>query len=290
MATLPPSAAERKAPEDHELSPTNFPELKNDLMLRAARREPVEHVPVWVMRQAGRYLPEFLAASEGIDFFTRCQTPEIACQLTLQPIVRFPLDAAIIFSDILVIPQAVGLECLMVPGQGPVFPNPISSPEDLARLKKNVDVQEALGYVFKAITLTRHRLQGHVPLIGFAGAPWTLFAYMIEGKSSKTWDKAKTFLYKYPEASHEIFDIVTDATIAYLVGQVRSGAQLLQVRLHLFPLACMQTWSYPLCPLARCLTAGQARSRATSSASSVSRASPRLRQASRRRSERTQSQ
>ena len=209
FSTLPASAAERREPTEAELTAKDFPVLKNDCILRAARRQPVPHVPVWVMRQAGRYLPEFMEvgtdlstsagkhfflrftpshidhccpqASAGIDFFTRCRTASIAVQLTLQPLVRFPLDAAIIFSDILVIPQALGLECLMTPGVGPTFPEPIATPADLSRLNAAVDVEASLGYVFNAISVARHRLGGHVPLIGFAGAPWTLFAYMIEG-------------------------------------------------------------------------------------------------------------
>ncbi|EGD74323.1 uroporphyrinogen decarboxylase [Salpingoeca rosetta] len=229
MATLAEHLAERREPEAHELEAKNFPELKNDLILRAARREDVERVPVWVMRQAGRYLPEYNAIGEGLDFFDKCRTPALACAITLQPLVRFPIDAAIIFSDILVILQALGMHCDMVKGKGPTFPQPITCREDIDALNADVDVHESLGYVFKAITLTRHRLGGHVPLIGFAGAPWTLFAYAIEGSGSKTFSKAKSWLYKDPEASHRLLSMITDVTVRYLVAQVRAGAQLLQV-------------------------------------------------------------
>ncbi|KAG0351361.1 hypothetical protein BGZ54_003277, partial [Gamsiella multidivaricata] len=154
----------------------DFPPLKNDLLLRAARGEKTERVPVWVMRQAGRYLPEFRKVREHHDFFEICRTPELAAKVTLQPIERYEglLDAAIIFSDILVIPQAMGLQVDMVPGKGPQVPNPLVTPEDMRRLRKKVDVHQELGYAFDAITLTRHRLEGRVPLIGFVGGPWTL--------------------------------------------------------------------------------------------------------------------
>lgn len=166
-----------------------------------------------------------------MDFFTKCRTPELACHITLQPLVRFPLDAAIIFSDILVVLQALGMHCEMKPGVGPVFPEPIATPLDLQRIPapEAIDVDKELGYVFKAITLTRHRLQGHAPLIGFAGAPWTLMSYAVEGHGSKTWDKAKAWLYSHPEASHRLLSTITDVTIRYLVGQVRAGAQIVQV-------------------------------------------------------------
>ncbi|KAI8509879.1 PREDICTED: uroporphyrinogen decarboxylase-like isoform X2 [Branchiostoma belcheri] len=207
----------------------NFPELKNDLMLRAARGEKTERVPVWVMRQAGRYLSEFRAMRAENEFFKVCQTPELACEVTLQPIRRFQLDAAIIFSDILVVPQALGMTVEMVPGKGPSFPEPLKVPEDMSKLDKDVDVNKTLGYVFDAITLTRHKLEGKVPLIGFSGAPWTLMCYMIEGGGSESMSKPKQWLYKYEEASHQLLNILTKVIIDYLVGQVIAGAQLLQV-------------------------------------------------------------
>jgi len=207
----------------------NFPPLKNDRILRAARGEEVDKVPVWVMRQAGRYLPEFRASRLKYDFFTMCQTPEAACEVTLQPIDRFPLDASIIFSDILVIPQALGMEVLMKPGDGPVFTDPLKTPSDLEKLETPVNVEEKLGYVFQAINLTRHKLEGRVPLFGFSGAPWTLMSYMIEGGGSKTMSKSKAWLYRYPSESHKLLQILTDVIVDYLIGQAQSGAQLLQV-------------------------------------------------------------
>ncbi|XP_063075119.1 uroporphyrinogen decarboxylase [Engraulis encrasicolus] len=213
----------------NHILPKDFPELKNDTFLRAARGEEIEHVPVWCMRQAGRYLPEFRESRAGKDFFDTCRSPEACCELTLQPLRRFPFDAAIIFSDILVIPQALGMDVQMVPGKGPTFPEPLKEPEDLQTLRSKVDVQAELGYVFKAITLTRHRLEGKVPLIGFTGAPWTLMAYMIEGGGSTTHSKAKRWLYRHPEASHQLLKQLTDVIVEYLVGQVAAGAQALQV-------------------------------------------------------------
>ncbi|XP_023211644.1 uroporphyrinogen decarboxylase-like [Centruroides sculpturatus] len=206
-----------------------FPALKNDVILRAARGEKTEYVPVWVMRQAGRYLPEFRELRNYFDFFHICRTPELASDVTLQPIERFDLDAAIIFSDILVVPQAMGMTVEMLPGVGPSFPKPLASPADLNALKKSVDVDKELGYVFDAVTLTRHKLGGRVPLIGFSGSPWTLMGYMIEGGGSKTMSKSKKWLYRWPEASHELLGILTDVIINYLVGQVKAGAQMLQL-------------------------------------------------------------
>ncbi|XP_037091469.1 uroporphyrinogen decarboxylase-like [Pollicipes pollicipes] len=212
-----------------EMQAKDFPLLKNDLLLRAARGLEVERVPVWIMRQAGRTLPEYRAVSEEHGFFGICRTPELACEVTLQPIRRFDLDAAIIFSDILVVPQALGMEVIMKPGEGPVFPEPLAGPDDLARLQRPVNVQEQLGYVFEAVTMTRHKLEGKVPLIGFSGAPWTLMGYMVEGKGSKTMSKAKRWLYQHPTESHQLFSLLTDVVVDYLVGQAEAGAQLLQV-------------------------------------------------------------
>ncbi|KAI9485707.1 MAG: uroporphyrinogen decarboxylase [Benjaminiella poitrasii] len=213
------------------LKAENFPKLQNDLILRAARGKKIERAPAWIMRQAGRYLPEFQELRKDHSFFEICRTPELACALTLQPIDRYGklLDAAIIFSDILVIPQAMGLEVLMVAGKGPVFTAPLETPEDCVRLVENVDVTKELGYVYEAITLTRHKLDGRVPLFGFIGAPWTLMAYMIEGGGSKTLAKAKSWLWKYPKESHALLQRITDIAIEFLVGQVRAGAQMLQV-------------------------------------------------------------
>uniref|UniRef100_A0A8C9TL03 Uroporphyrinogen decarboxylase n=1 Tax=Scleropages formosus TaxID=113540 RepID=A0A8C9TL03_SCLFO len=211
------------------LRPKDFPELKNDSFLRAACGEETQHVPVWCMRQAGRYLPEFRETRAAKDFFETCRSPEACCELTLQPLRRFPLDAAIIFSDILVVPQAMGMDVQMVPGKGPTFPEPLKEPDDLQRLRAKVDVATELDYVFKAITLTRHKIEGKVPLIGFTGAPWTLMTYMIEGGGSTTHSKAKRWLYLYPEASHKLLKQLTDIIVEYLLGQVEAGAQALQV-------------------------------------------------------------
>jgi len=206
-----------------------FPPLKNDLLLRAARGEKTERAPVWVMRQAGRYLPEFLKVRENHGFFEICRTPALATEITLQPIRRYSglIDAAIIFSDILVIPQAMGMEVIMNPG--PFFPHPLDTPGDADKLRQHVDVQKELGYVFDAITQTRTELAGEVPLIGFCGAPWTLFGYMVEGGGSKTLQKAKTWLYKYPEESKALLMRIADVCVDFLVGQAKAGAQLLQI-------------------------------------------------------------
>ena len=206
-----------------------FPILKNDLILRAAMGQKTEAVPVWVMRQAGRYLPEFQEIRQHHQFFDICRTPELASEVTLMPIRRFNLDAAIVFSDILVIPQALGMEVKMVPGVGPVLPSPLNKPEDLKTLKTDIDVETELDYVFKAITLSRHKLEGKVPLIGFSGAPFTLMGYMIEGGGSKTLSKTKKWLYQNPYESQQLLNTLSDIIISYLTAQVKAGAQLLQV-------------------------------------------------------------
>eukprot|EP00013_Stygamoeba_regulata_P024623 CAMPEP_0177652872 /NCGR_PEP_ID=MMETSP0447-20121125/13395_1 /TAXON_ID=0 /ORGANISM="Stygamoeba regulata, Strain BSH-02190019" /LENGTH=361 /DNA_ID=CAMNT_0019156213 /DNA_START=66 /DNA_END=1152 /DNA_ORIENTATION=+ len=208
---------------------TDFPELKNDCFLRTALGKPCDRTPVWAMRQAGRYLPEFRAEREKADFFTICRTPELACEVTLQAAARFDLDAAIIFCDIMVIPQALGLEVLMLKGKGPSLPEPLLDPTHLTRLVEKVDIRAELGYVLDAVTLTRQRLEGKVPLIGFSGAPWTLMAYMVEGGGSKTWSLAKTWLYKHPKESHQLLQRITDVVVDYLVAKVEAGAQALQV-------------------------------------------------------------
>ncbi|XP_026747126.1 uroporphyrinogen decarboxylase [Trichoplusia ni] len=212
-----------------ELTNKNFPELKNDRLLRAALGKEVDKVPVWVMRQAGRYLPEFQAVRAQHDFFTVCRTPELACEVTLQPLRRYPhLDASIIFSDILVIPQALGMTVEMHPGLGPVFPSPLKDPSEIDQLQQEGAVSR-LTYVGDAITLTRHKIEGKVPLIGFTGAPFTLMGYMIEGGGSKTMSKTKEWIEKYPKDVHKLLKILTNVIIDYLLMQVESGAQLLQV-------------------------------------------------------------
>ncbi|KAH9950024.1 uroporphyrinogen decarboxylase [Amylocystis lapponica] len=208
---------------------TDFPLLQNDLLLRAARGEETERAPVWVMRQAGRYLPEFHKVRAHHSFFEICRTPALSCELTLQPIRRYSglIDAAIIFSDILVVPQAMGMVVEMNPG--PHFPEPLDTPADVSKLRAAVDVHKELGYVFDAIALTRTALAGEVPLIGFCGAPWTLFSYMVEGGGSKTYQKAKTWLFRYPAESKALLMRIADVSADYLVGQIQAGAQLVQV-------------------------------------------------------------
>ncbi|KAJ3548829.1 hypothetical protein NMY22_g1115 [Coprinellus aureogranulatus] len=208
------------------MASADFPEMKNDLLLRAARGEKTERAPVWVMRQAGRYLPEFREVRKSHEFFEVCRTPDLATEVTLQPIRRYSglLDASIIFSDILVVPQAMGMEVLMNPG--PSFPDPLVSPADIEKLRKDVDMDKELGYVFDAITMTRKGLNGACPLIGFCGAPWTLFAYMIEGGGSKTLQQAKTWLFRYPQESKALILRIADVCVDFLVGQVRAGAQV----------------------------------------------------------------
>ncbi|OLL23226.1 Uroporphyrinogen decarboxylase [Neolecta irregularis DAH-3] len=208
---------------------TNFPILKNDLLLRAAKGEKVERFPCWIMRQAGRYLPEYHEIRGSHDFFTVCQTPSLACAITLQPINRYAdIDAAIIFSDILVIPQALGMEVVMEEKRGPVFPEPLVVPMDLKRLHRP-DVKKELDYVFKALRLTRTELNGRVPLIGFCGAPWTLMSYMIEGGGSKSFAKVKSWIFAYEKESLGLLNLLTDVCVDFLVEQVHAGAQMLQV-------------------------------------------------------------
>jgi len=202
--------------------------LKNDLLLRALRKETVERPPVWMMRQAGRYLPDYIKLRDKYDFFTRVQTPELACEITLQPVEQVGVDAAIIFSDILVIPQAMGMEVLMEEGKGPSLPKIIKTQKDIDELITK-DAENNLKYVYDALSLTKSELNGRVPLIGFAGAPWTILCYMIEGKGSKTWDKAKQFAYTQPELAHELLQKITDVTINYLKAQVKAGADTVQV-------------------------------------------------------------
>jgi len=203
-------------------------ELKNDLLLKALRGENVERPPVWMMRQAGRYLPEYIALREKYSFFTRVQTPELAAEITLQPVKRIGVDAAIIFSDILVIPQAMGVEVLMEEGKGPLLPNVIKTEKDVISLFTD-KVEERLDYVMKALTLTKQQLNGDVPLIGFAGAPWTVLCYMVEGKGSKTWEKAKEFCFTQPDLAHQLLQKITDTTIHYLKAQIKAGADVVQV-------------------------------------------------------------
>lgn len=202
--------------------------LQNDLILRTLRGEQTERTPVWMMRQAGRYLPEYIELRNKYGFFERCQTPELACAITLQPVDIVGVDAAILFSDILVVPQAMGLEVQLKENVGPLLPDPVRTVKDLDRVRVP-DTEETLGYVFDAIRMIKQELNGRVPLIGFAGAPWTLLCYMVQGKGSKTFDEAKAFCYTQPELAHTLLQMITDTTIEYLKGQIRAGADTLQL-------------------------------------------------------------
>lgn len=202
--------------------------LKNDLLLRALRGETTERIPVWMMRQAGRYLPDYIKLREKYSFFERCMNPELATEITVMPVHQVGVDAAIIFSDILVVPQAMGMEVQLIEKIGPVLPDPVKSAADLQKLRVP-DVKDTLGYVFDALALTKKTLDGAVPLIGFAGAPWTLLCYMVQGKGSKTFDSAKAFCYQQPEVAHQLLQMLTDTTIAYLKEQVKAGADCVQL-------------------------------------------------------------
>lgn len=203
-------------------------DLKNDLILRAARGEKTERTPVWMMRQAGRILPEYRAVREKLSgFIELVKTPELACEVTLQPVDILGVDAAIIFSDILVIPEAMGLPYEMVEKRGPWFPKTIRNQKDLAQI--HIAPAEELSYVTDAIRLTKRELNGRVPLIGFAGAPWTIFAYMTEGSGSKTFSIPRSLLYNEPAFSHKFLQMITDSTIAYLKAQIAAGADMVQI-------------------------------------------------------------
>src|SRR5215467_7941709 len=202
--------------------------LKNDLLLKVLRGEHVERPPVWMMRQAGRYLPEYMALRAKYGFFERCQTPELACEITIQPVDIIGVDAAILFSDILVVPQAMGLEVQLIESKGPLLPDPIKSKTDLKRICIP-DVHETLQYVFDALKLIKQELNGRVPLIGFAGAPWTILCYMVQGKGSKTFDEAKALCYTQPEMAHRLLQMITDTTIAYCKQQVAAGVDVVQI-------------------------------------------------------------
>ncbi|WP_339923358.1 uroporphyrinogen decarboxylase [uncultured Cyclobacterium sp.] len=204
-------------------------QIKNDLLLRVIKGEKVERTPVWLMRQAGRILPEYRAVRESVSgFIELAQTPELAAEVTIQPVDLLGVDAAIIFSDILVVPEAMGLPYEMIEKKGPWFPDTIGSAKDLKRLQI-ADPAESLNYVLEAIRLTKKGLNGRVPLIGFAGAPWTIFAYMVEGSGSKTFSKARAMLYQNPVLAHQLLEMITQTTIKYLKAQVQAGANVIQV-------------------------------------------------------------
>ena len=200
----------------------------NDLFLRACRREPVERPPVWMMRQAGRYLPEYRAVRRKADFLTMVQTPELATEVTLQPVDLLHVDAAIIFSDILVVPQAMGLPLTVDEGIGPIFHETVRSMDAVRRLRE-VEPREGIAYHLEALRMTRRALDGRVPLIGFAGAPWTLAAYMVEGKGTKQFSVAKRMLFEAPDVAHALLEQLAVTVGRFLVAQAEAGAQALQL-------------------------------------------------------------
>ncbi|MEX1033280.1 MAG: uroporphyrinogen decarboxylase [Cellvibrionaceae bacterium] len=204
-------------------------ELKNDRLLRALLRQPVDRTPVWMMRQAGRYLPEYRASREKAgDFMALCGNPQLACEVTLQPLERYPLDAAILFSDILTIPDAMGLGLYFETGEGPRFKKPLRSAADIEKLEV-VKTVEQLSYVTDAVAVIRRELNGRMPLIGFSGSPWTLATYMIEGGSSRDFRLAKQMLYNQPEVMDLLLHKLADSVIDYLNAQIRAGAQAVQI-------------------------------------------------------------
>jgi uroporphyrinogen decarboxylase len=209
-------------------APTAGASTEAPLFLRAVRREPVPRPPVWIMRQAGRYLPEYRATRARSDFLTMVRTPELAVEVTLQPIARYGFDASIIFSDILVVPAAMGMHLTVEDGAGPVLHDPVRDAADLARLRP-YETETELRYLLDAVALARRELPAHVPLIGFAGAPWTLAAYMVEGHGGKGFTKAKRLLAERPDLAHALLERLADAVGALLVAQVRAGAQAVQL-------------------------------------------------------------
>ncbi len=214
--------------------------LQNDLFLRALRREPVDRTPVWLMRQAGRYMPEYRATrARAGDFLTLCKTPELACEVTLQPIDRFGLDAAILFSDILTVPDAMGLGLQFVENEGPTFLNPVRSEADIFRLPVP-DPESDLRYVMDAVRTIKSALAGRVPLIGFAGSPWTLATYMIEGRGSREFLLAKKLRYDEPDMLRALLSKLSDAVSQYLAAQAAAGADALMI---------FDTWGGVLDPL-----------------------------------------
>ena len=227
------------------------PSLKQDRFLRALRREPVDVTPVWMMRQAGRYLPEYRATRKRAkDFMTLVRTPELACEVTLQPLARFPLDAAILFSDILTIPDAMGLGLHFIEGEGPTFRKPVRTEEAIRRLAAP-DPETELRYVMDAVRTIRKALSGSVPLIGFAGSPWTLATYMVEGRGGHDFQLVKQMAYDAPALMEQLLRTLTDAVSAYLLAQIKAGAQAVMV---------FDTWGGVLAPeaFARCSLAPMA--------------------------------
>ncbi|MCP4697929.1 MAG: uroporphyrinogen decarboxylase [Gammaproteobacteria bacterium] len=203
--------------------------LKNDRFLRALLREPVKVTPVWMMRQAGRYLPEYRETrARAGNFLTLCKTPELACEVTLQPLARYPLDAAILFSDILTIPDAMGLGLYFSEGEGPKFEHPLRMEADIRALSVP-DPHQELAYVINAVSLIRRELDGQVPLIGFSGSPWTLATYMVEGGATKTFARVKALMFDRPDLMHRLLDINAQSVTAYLNAQISAGAQAVMI-------------------------------------------------------------
>ena len=208
---------------------TSQPDLKNDRLIRALRRQDVDCTPVWIMRQAGRYLPEYRATrARAGDFLTLCKTPELACEVTLQPLERFDLDAAILFSDILTIPDAMGLGLSLNEGEGPRFARPVRTAADVESLIRP-DPESNLRYVMDAVRLIRRELNGRVPLIGISGSPWTLATYMVEGQSSRDFSIVKSMIYQEPSVARRLLGILSESIALYLRAQAHAGAQVLMV-------------------------------------------------------------
>tara|TARA_R110002073_G_scaffold11861_1_gene53304 strand:- start:81533 stop:82582 length:1050 start_codon:yes stop_codon:yes gene_type:complete len=204
-------------------------ELKNDRFLKALAREPVDRTPIWMMRQAGRYLPEYRASrAKAGSFMDLCTNPDMACEVTMQPLERYPLDAAILFSDILTIPDAMGLGLYFETGEGPRFRKTVRTEAEVSALEIP-DVNASLDYVMKAVSTIRGELNGRVPLIGFSGSPWTLATYMVEGGSSKDFRRLKAMIYDQPEIAHQLLDKLAQTVTAYLNAQILSGAQAVQI-------------------------------------------------------------
>jgi len=208
---------------------TNAEGLTNDRLLRALRREPVDQTPIWIMRQAGRYLPEYRATRDKAgSFMNLCTTPELACEVTLQPLDRFPLDAAILFSDILTVPDAMGLGLYFTQGEGPKFEYPVRSQADIERLARP-DPEVELRYVMDAVRMIRRELQGRVPLIGFSGSPWTLATYMVEGGGSREFARVKGLMFDQPRLMHQLLETISDSVIEYLNAQIAAGVQAVMI-------------------------------------------------------------
>lgn len=211
---------------------------RDHLFIKACKREPAERTPIWIMRQAGRYLPEYRAIREKYDFITMCHTPELASEVTVQPIDRFGLDAAIIFSDILVVPEAMGMKLKLIESQGPVFDERVTGRDSIDKLQTDC-IEEKLEFVFEAVRITKERLNNRVPLIGFSGSPWTLASYMVEGKGSKNFDKVKTFFYNHNSDAHKLLEKLTGTVSRYLAAKIDAGCDAIQI---------FDTWAGVLSP------------------------------------------